>query len=161
MHHLYFAFKVLPCKKNTHLQGNTIFYMKARLKIETRLLYPDQFLRRSCILKRPLLSAVNCVLQHFSTCRIQVHAYLKDVLHALHNCCFFQSKQWVGGCAEQSIVIFFRYNGLQAVLNCRFQVYIGLKDEYILDKCFQHILHDYKKCCFFQLIRSHNEKLNL
>ena len=117
MHHLYFAFKVLPCKKNTHLQGNTIFYMKARLKIETRLLYPDQFLRRSCILKRPLLSAVNCVLQHFSTCRIQVHAYLKDVLHALHNCCFFQSKQWVGGCTEQNIVLFFRYNGLQAVLN--------------------------------------------
>ena len=26
------------------------------------------------------------------TCRIQVHTYLKDVLHALHNCCFFQSK---------------------------------------------------------------------
>ena len=73
---------MLPSKgclveKKRHLQGNNIFCMTAQLKLETytsRLLYPNQFLRRSCILNRHTFCSELCTVSLW-TSKIQVHIW--------------------------------------------------------------------------------------
>ena len=82
-HHLYFALKALPCWiKSSTLAGNQCtLHMKAQLKLEKCTSWKDCcilnifFLRRSCILKTTLLSAVNCVLYLCENVKIQAHVW--------------------------------------------------------------------------------------
>ena len=97
-HHLYFALKALPCWiKSSTLAGNQYtLYMKAQLKLEKCTSWKDCcilniFLRRSCILKTTLLSAVNCVL-YLCENEKNTSTGLKDLLHALHDFCPFQRR---------------------------------------------------------------------